>query len=92
MIIICYDIYLLVGCFVYNFLYNLYGVIYLIFIVFFFWIDKKKWEKVVVRGDFLVSRIGSSLVVVGDSLYLFGGFSYFIGWLDDFYKFDISKY
>lgn len=58
----------------------------------FFWIDKKKWEKVVVRGDFLVSRIGSSLVVVGDSLYLFGGFSYFIGWLDDFYKFDISKY
>lgn len=50
--------------------------------------DKKKWEKVAVRGETPAPRTGSSLVAVGDSLYLFGGLSHSTGWLDDLYKFD----
>lgn len=73
-----------------NFLYNSYGVILLISIVPCFWIDKKKWEKVAVRGDPPAPRTGSSLVAVGESLYLFGGLSHSTGWLDDLYKFDTS--
>lgn len=80
------------GCLVHNFLYNSYGVILLISIVPFFWIDKKKWEKVAVRGDPPAPRTGSSLVAVGDSLYLFGGLSHSTGWLDDLYKLDTSKH
>lgn len=80
------------GCLVHNFLYNSYGVILLISIVPFFWIDKRKWEKVAVRGDPPAPRTGSSLVAVGDSLYLFGGLSHSTGWLDDLYKLDTSKH
>ncbi|XP_022334812.2 kelch domain-containing protein 1-like isoform X1 [Crassostrea virginica] len=50
--------------------------------------DKKRWEKVAVRGDYPPPRAGSSLVAVGGSLYLFGGISHATGWFDDLYKFD----
>lgn len=38
-----------------------------------------------------LSRSAGSLAAVGSKLYLFGGLNQSVGWLDDFFVFDIGK-
>lgn len=49
------------------------------------------WTLVECTGSFPEPRSASSIVCVGDKLYLFGGLNQEAGWLNDMYMFDTNK-
>lgn len=54
-------------------------------------VDSETWSKVDVKGDIPIPCSASALTAVGDKLYLFGGLSHEIGWLDSLYVFNTGK-
>jgi hypothetical protein len=50
-----------------------------------------KCEKLVASGSVPVPRVSAAMASVGTSLYLFGGLSNSIGWLNDLYIFDTGS-
>lgn len=48
------------------------------------------WTKVE-RGEAPLARTGASLAVLGNTLFVFGGLSNEVGWLDDFHSLDLSN-
>lgn len=54
-------------------------------------VASEKWQKVKTTGTPPPARAASSLVAVGNKLYLFGGLSHMFGWFDDLFMFDTES-
>ncbi|XP_064608900.1 host cell factor 2-like [Liolophura sinensis] len=54
-------------------------------------VGSETWSKVDVKGDIPIPCSASALTAVGDKLYLFGGLSHEVGWLDSLYVFNTAN-
>jgi N-acetylneuraminic acid mutarotase len=54
-------------------------------------VEKLAWDKVIGTGNIPVPRVSATIAAVDNKVYLFGGLSNSVGWLNDFYVFNTGN-
>jgi len=54
--------------------------------------EKLVWEKISGKGSIPLPRVSATISVVNNKLYLFGGLSNSVGWLNDLIVFDTGQF